>query len=65
MTTAATETSPTTLAEQWRFDQAVKMGFSPALADEVMRHAEVDLHQLNNMLQAGCPHELAYEILRS
>lgn len=65
MTTAATETAPASQTEQWRFEQASRMGFSPVLADEIMRHPEVDLHALDHMLKAGCPHELAYDILRS
>ena len=49
---------------RWRWDEALRMGFSPILAQEVMRHGEVDLHDLERMLKQGCEHGLAFDILR-
>ena len=50
---------------QWRWDEALRMGFAPILAEKIMRHVEIDLHDLRRLLAAGCEYEVAYDILRA
>lgn len=65
-TGAPDESNP---VSQWRWDQALRMGCDPALADQVALHHEVDLHQLKAMISGAagrrpCPPEIAFDILR-
>jgi hypothetical protein len=53
------------LVDQWRWDQALRMGCDPGLADQIVRHTEVDLHKLEAMIKGGSPPELAFYILKT
>ncbi len=47
----------------WRREQLAQAGFLPALAAEVANDAHYDLHALIELVERGCPPELAARIL--
>lgn len=47
----------------WRRDQLVAGGFSLPLAAELARDGRYDLHALIELVERGCPPELAVRIL--
>jgi hypothetical protein len=47
----------------WRLDVLVRAGFDPKLARTLAVDASVDLHDLLNLVDRGCPPELAARIL--
>ncbi len=47
----------------WRRDQLVHDGFPPRLATRVARDERFDLHALIELVERGCPPELAVRIL--
>jgi hypothetical protein len=47
----------------WRHVQLERAGFSPSLARRVARDGRYDLHLLIELVERGCPHELALRIL--
>jgi hypothetical protein len=47
----------------WRRGQLVAVGFEPALAGRIARDAAYDLHALIELVERGCPPELAVRIL--
>jgi hypothetical protein len=47
----------------WRRDQLVQGGFAPALATRLAREPRYDLHALIELVERGCPCELAIRIL--
>jgi hypothetical protein len=48
---------------RWRREQLVRSGFSFPLAARVARDPRYDLHQLIELVEQGCPPELAVRIL--
>jgi hypothetical protein len=48
---------------RWRREQLVDSGFAPALAAAVSANAHYDLHALIELVERGCPPELAARIL--
>ena len=48
---------------RWRREQLVLSGFSFPLADRVARDARYDLHRLIELVEQGCPPDLAVRIL--
>jgi hypothetical protein len=48
---------------EWRRDQLVASGFPPALAGLIATDARYDLHALIELVERGCPPELAVRIL--
>lgn len=46
----------------WRRLQLVEAGFEPRLAARLARDAGYDLHALIELVERGCPHELAVRI---
>jgi hypothetical protein len=48
---------------RWRRKQLAETGFSPPLAAEVANDARYDLHALIELVERGCPPELAARIL--
>jgi hypothetical protein len=52
-----------TEVNRWRREQLVLSGFSLPLADRVARDARYDLHRLIELVEQGCPPELAVRIL--
>jgi hypothetical protein len=47
----------------WRSRQLLAAGFSPALARRLAPDATYDLHALIELVERGCPPELAVRIL--
>jgi hypothetical protein len=47
----------------WRHSQLVAAGLDSALAEELACSASVDLHALIELIERGCPAELAARIL--
>jgi hypothetical protein len=47
----------------WRRQQLLRSGFPPALAARLARDGEYDLHCLIELVERGCPPELAVRIL--
>lgn len=50
------------LVYQWRLDEFQRMGFMRYVA-EMLAAGRIDLHQMEDLLKAGCEHHLALEIL--
>jgi hypothetical protein len=50
-------------AVAWRRDRLADAGFSPDLADRVADDRRYDLHALIDLVERGCPSELAVRIL--
>jgi hypothetical protein len=48
---------------RWRREQLVGSGFAPALAARVAENTDYDLHALIELVERGCPPELAVRIL--
>ena len=48
---------------EWRREQLVKSGFAPRLALRLARDGRYDLHALIELVERGCPPELAIRIL--
>ena len=48
---------------RWRREQLALSGFSLPLADSVARDPRYDLHRLIELVEQGCPPELAVRIL--
>jgi hypothetical protein len=47
----------------WRRHQLVRAGFALPLASRLARDARYDLHALSELVERGCPPELAVRIL--
>lgn len=47
----------------WRRTRLRRAGLEPRLADELSRECGVDLHALIELVERGCPPELAARIL--
>lgn len=47
----------------WRHSQLVRSGFPESLAARVAHDSRFDLHQLIELVDAGCAPELAFRIL--
>jgi hypothetical protein len=48
---------------RWRREQLVGSGFTPALAARVAENIDYDLHALIELVERGCPPQLAVRIL--
>jgi hypothetical protein len=48
----------------WRRSVLERAGFAPSLATALAEDARIDLHDLLNLVDRGCPAELAARILR-
>ena len=47
----------------WRREQLVRCGFAPQLASRLATDGRYDLHALLELVDGGCPPELAVRIL--
>jgi hypothetical protein len=47
----------------WRACELLKAGYEPLVAVELAEHNEVDLHLALELVERGCPAELAARIL--
>ena len=50
--------------EDWRAQELVRAGYPAAAAAELASRHDVDLHRAVELLERGCPPELAVDILR-
>lgn len=48
---------------EWRRRRLAEAGFAPELAADLASQARVDLHELLQLVDRGCPPELAARIL--
>jgi hypothetical protein len=48
---------------RWRREQLVGSGFAPALAARVAENTDYGLHALIELVERGCPPEIAVRIL--
>jgi hypothetical protein len=48
---------------RWRREQLAESGFAPALAARVAENTHYDLHAMIELVERGCPPELAVRIL--
>jgi hypothetical protein len=48
----------------WRFDQLKRAGYREDAARELAHRADIDLHRALELVEGGCPPDLAFEILR-
>ena len=48
---------------RWRREQLAETGFSPPLATRIANDTRYDLHALIELVERGCPPELAARIL--
>jgi hypothetical protein len=49
---------------RWRAEELERAGFAPAAAAELAGRFDVDLHRAVDLLQKGCPPDVALSILR-
>ena len=49
--------------ERWRAEELLRAGFDPAAAIELAQRFDIDLHTATELVDRGCPHELAVKIL--
>ena len=49
--------------ERWRAEELLRAGFDPAAAAELAARLDVDLHAATELVDRGCPPELALRIL--
>jgi hypothetical protein len=48
---------------RWRACELMRAGYDPQAAVELAEHPEIDLHLALELVERGCPPELASEIL--
>ena len=49
--------------ERWRADELMRAGFDPDAAQKLAHDLTVDIRRAAQMLEHGCPAELALQIL--
>jgi len=49
--------------ERWRTDELIRVGFEPDAATVLAAEPEVDLHRAIELIEQGCPPDLALRIL--
>ena len=49
--------------ERWRADELIRAGFDPDSAQKLAHDLTVDIRRAAQMLEHGCPAELALQIL--
>ena len=50
--------------ERWRAEELERAGYEPEAAFELALRFDVDLHTAVELLERGCPSDLALQILR-
>ena len=64
MTTAETDTfEETGLIEAWRAEALERAGYGAAAAAEIAVRHDIDLHLATDLLERGCPADVALQIL--
>jgi hypothetical protein len=61
--TQITEERVTSLVVRWRCEQLVECGFTRRAAEQLAADVRYDLHGLIELVERGCPPELAARIL--
>jgi hypothetical protein len=49
--------------QHWRAEELVRAGYDPGDAVALAARQDIDLHLAVSLVQRGCPHELAIDIL--
>jgi hypothetical protein len=49
--------------ESWRAEELVRAGYTPTDAVALAGRHDIDLHRAVELIQLGCPYELAIDIL--
>jgi hypothetical protein len=49
--------------ERWRADELIRAGYDPGAALALAARLDIDLHTATDLLERGCPAELAAQIL--
>ena len=49
--------------QRWRADELERAGYDPRAASELSARLDVDLHHAVDLVERGCPPELAFQIL--
>jgi hypothetical protein len=49
--------------ERWRAEELLRHGFDPSAAVELASRLDIDLHLATDLIDRGCPPELALRIL--
>jgi hypothetical protein len=49
--------------ERWRAEELMRAGYDPGAAHDLAARPDVDLHTARELLERGCPPELAAQIL--
>lgn len=62
-TVATRRPHPAVDIEDWRRRKLLEFGFQPALAASLAAQRRLDLHELLQLVDRGCPPELAARIL--
>jgi hypothetical protein len=63
-TAAETDTyEETELIEAWRAEALERAGYGAAAAAEIAVRHDIDLHKATDLLELGCPADLALRIL--
>jgi hypothetical protein len=61
--TAADPAVGSSAVAEWRRDRLLAAGFASALAAELARDRDIDLHAVLGLIDRGCPPELAARIV--
>jgi hypothetical protein len=49
--------------ERWRAEELLRAGFDPGAANELAGRLDIDLHTATELIDRGCPPDLALRIL--
>ena len=49
--------------ERWRAEELMRAGYDPGAAHDLATRPDIDLHTARELLERGCPPELAAQIL--
>ena len=65
MTAAETDVLETELerVERWRAEELMRAGYDPGAAADLSTRPDIDLHTAIDLLERGCPADLAVRIL--
>ena len=64
MTTAETDTyEETEMIEAWRAEALERAGYGAAAAAEIAVRHDIDLHLATDLVERGCPADIALRIL--
>lgn len=61
--TTITEQTERERIELWRAQEFERAGFRPGDAVELAARFDIDLHDAVGLVRAGCPHDVALQIL--